>query len=385
MPAYKGKDGTWFVVMRSRNWSGESRQTTKRGFRTKKEALEYESICKMKDKSSLDLPFSAFVELYRKDKGMRIRENTWNMKNSIIDDKLMPFFGRIPINSITPRDVMNWQNKMIEYRDENGKPYSPTYLKTMHNQLSAILNHAVRYYDLHSNPAAKVGNMGKGKSQEMLFWTKEEYLKFSEAVMDKPLVYYSFEMLYWCGIRVGELLALTRKDIDLDRKTLSVTKSFQRINRRDVITPPKTEKSVRTIVMPDFLCEELREFIDSIYGIRDSDRLFPVSKSWLHREIVRGCKATGVKQIRVHDLRHSHVSLLINMGFSAVAIGSRVGHESVDITYRYAHMFPTEQTNMANKLDSERREAECLTRTATTTTDSVAEQSLSGSAPRNTT
>ena len=160
--------------MRSRDWSGESRQTTKRGFRTKKEALEYESICKMKDKSSLDMPFSAFVELYRKDKGMRIRENTWNMKNSIIDDKLMPYFGMIPINSITPRDVMNWQNKMIEYRGENGKPYSPTYLKTMHNQLSAILNHAVRYYDLHSNPAAKVGNMGKGKSQEMLFWTKEE-------------------------------------------------------------------------------------------------------------------------------------------------------------------------------------------------------------------
>lgn len=195
MPAYKGKDVTWFVVMRSHDWSGESRQTTKRGFRTKKEALEYESICKIKDKSSLDMPFSAFVELYRKDKGMRIRENTWNMKNSIIDDKLMPYFGRIPINSITPRDVMNWQNKMIEYRGENGKPYSPTYLKTMHNQLSAILNHAVRYYDLRSNPAVKVGNMGKGKSQEMLFWNKEEYLKFSEAVMDKPLVYYSFDVV----------------------------------------------------------------------------------------------------------------------------------------------------------------------------------------------
>ena len=81
------------------------------------------------------------------------------------------------------------------------------------------------------------------------------------------------------------------------------------------------------------------------------DRLFPITKSYLHREIQRGCRTSGVKKIRVHDLRHSHVSLLINMGFSAVAIGNRVGHESVDITYRYAHMFPTEQTNMANRLD----------------------------------
>ena len=66
----------------------------------------------------------------------------------------------------------------------------------------------------------------------------------------------------------------------------------------------------------------------------------------------RGTTKSGVKRIRIHDLRHSHVSLLISLGFSAVAIGDRVGHESVDITYRYAHMFPSEQTNMADKLNS---------------------------------
>lgn len=385
MPAYKDKDGKWFLVLRSRDWSGKLRQTTKRGFSTKREALEYESVCRLKENASLDMPFSAFVELYRKDMGSRIREHTWLTKNSIIDDKLMPFFGKMPMNSISPRDIMKWQNSMMDYRDADGKPYSPTYLKTMHNQLSAIFNHAVRYYDLRSNPAAKVGNMGKGKSGEMLFWTKEEYLTFAEAIMDKPLAYYSFEILYWCGIRVGELLALTRKDIDLDNKTLSITKSFQRLKGRDVITPPKTDKSVRTIIMPDFLCEEIEEYINSLYGLRDSDRLFPVTKSWLHREIVRGCKASGVKQIRVHGLRHSHVSLLINMGFSAVAIGSRVGHESVDITYRYAHMFPTEQTDMADKLDFERRDKPCPEKTATATTDSEAEQSPSGSAPKSTT
>ena len=148
--------------------------------------------------------------------------------------------------------------------------------------------------------------------------------------------------------------SLTRKDFDLEAKTVSVTKSLQRLRGRDIITPPKTEKSIRTIVMPDFLCEEMEEYFNSLYGLRDTDRLFPFTKSYMHSEMLRGCKASGVKVIRIHDLRHSHISLLINMGFSAVAIGNRVGHESADITYRYAHMFPTEQTNMANKLNKER-------------------------------
>ena len=109
---------------------------------------------------------------------------------------------------------------MLNYRDKNGKAYSPTYLKTLHGQLSAILNHAVRFYGLKSNAAATAGCMGSEKHKEMLFWTKEEYLKFAEAMMDKPQSYYAFEVLYWCGIREGELLALTRADFALDRAAL---------------------------------------------------------------------------------------------------------------------------------------------------------------------
>lgn len=75
---------------------------------------------------------------------------------------------------------------MINYKDANGKAYSPVYLKTLHNQLSCIFNHAVKYYGLNVNPAAKVGNMGKAKNKEMLFWTKDEYHKFADAMMDNP-------------------------------------------------------------------------------------------------------------------------------------------------------------------------------------------------------
>ena len=206
--------------------------------------------------------------------------------------------------------------------------------------------------------------MGSEEHKEMLFWTKEEYLKFADVMMDKPLSYYAFEMLYWCGIRMGELLALTPKDFDFEKQTLTINKSYQRLNGRDVITTPKTKKSNRVIKMPKFLCEEMQEYIGMLYEVNENDRLFPITKHYLHHEMDRGAKLAGVKRIRIHDLRHSAISLLIEMGFSALAIAERVGHESIDITYRYAHLFPTKQTEMANKLDIERMEGdEAWTRT----------------------
>ena len=196
--------------------------------------------------------------------------------------------------------------------------------------------------------------MGKEQPKEMKFWTKSEYLQFAEAMMDKPVSYYAFEMLYWCGLRLGEMLALTPEDFDFEKKTVRINKSYQRIKKKDIITDPKTPKSVRTVSMPDFLAEEMKEYINSLYGVEGDDRIFQITKSYMHHEMDRGCTQTGVKRIRIHDLRHSHVSLLIEMGFSVVAIANRVGHESIDITYRYAHMLPTAQSEMATKLDIER-------------------------------
>jgi integrase len=196
--------------------------------------------------------------------------------------------------------------------------------------------------------------MGGEDHKEMQYWTKEEYLKFADVMMDKPVSYYAFEVLYWTGIRCGELLALTPADFNFERQELTISKSYQRLKGRDVITSPKTPKSNRTIKLPKFLCDEMKEYFGMLYEIKDSDRIFTVSKSYLHHEMDRGAKTAGVKRIRIHDLRHSAVSLLIEMGFSALAIAERMGHESIDITYRYAHLFPTRQTEMAEKLDIER-------------------------------
>lgn len=356
MAVYKDGD-KWRVIYRYTNYKGERKQTQKRGFVTKREAVAWEHEVMLRSESKLDMTFSSFFEIYEEDKKKRVKENTWESKSHIIRTKILPFFGERKIAEIEPKDVIAWQNELLAYKGENGEEYSTTYLKTIHSQLSAIFNHAVRYYHLPSNPAQKAGSMGSEEHKEMLFWTKEEYLKFADAMMDKPISYYAFEMLYWTGIRCGELLALTPKDFNFERQELIINKSYQRLNGRDVITTPKTKKSNRTIKMPKFLCEEMREYIDMLYEIGEDERLFQITKSYLHHEMDRGAKIAGVKRIRIHDLRHSAISLLIEMGFSALAIAERVGHESIDITYRYAHLFPTKQTEMADKLDAERMEA----------------------------
>ncbi len=357
MPAYKDRSkGTWYASFYCDSWTGTKQKKLKRGFKTKRDALEWEREFLQQKNADLNMTFANFVVRYTEDQKSRCKESTWASKEHIIETKLLPYFGKLKMCSITAQQIITWQNELINFKDANGKPYSPVYLKTIHNQLSAIFNHAVRYYNLRENPCKKAGSMGKKKNREMLFWTKEEYLRFAEAMMDKPMSYYAFEMLYWCGIREGELLALTPADFDFDRQTVTINKSYQRIGGRDIITDPKTPKSNRTIKMPEFLSEEMQDYIRQLYQIGENDRLFEITKSYLHHEMDRGAKAAGVKRIRIHDLRHSHISLLIELGYSAVAIADRVGHESIHITYNYAHLFPSTQSDMADRLNQFRKD-----------------------------
>ena len=293
--------------------------------------------------------FKNFVEIYLESMEHRIKENTLMTKQNIFYHHIVPYLGEMKLDEITPKDIIHWQDQVM--KDNN---YKQTYLKTIHNQLSALFNYAVRFYGLKSNPARLAGNMGKEEVGEMKFWTKEEYLTFSRAMMNKEESYHAFEILYWCGIRLGELLALTAEDFDFEKKTLRINKSYQHIKGKDVITTPKTRKSNRVLTLPDFLAEEMQDYISRLPYLKVDDRIFTITKSGLHHEMDRGCRETGVKRIRVHDLRHSHVSMLIEMGFSAVNIANRVGHESVKVTYRYAHMFPNKDLMIAKKLNISR-------------------------------
>lgn len=339
--------------VRIKDYTGKVIHKKKRGFATKKDALEWERDTINKATADMGMLFKDFVDLYFEDMGHRLKESTIISKHYMVDVKILPFFGKIPINEITAKDVRKWQNKLTAYRDKNGKPYAQTYLKTINNQLTAMFNYAVRYYDLHENPCKKAGSMGKSNAEEMLFWTKEEFEQFIEAVHDKSASYAAFNTLYYTGMRVGELCALTPADVDFENATISISKTFQRINGRDVIGTPKTAKSNRKVTIPQTLVNVLKEYMDKCYEIQPTDRLFPYTKSFLNHEMLRGCKKSGVKKIRVHDLRHSHASLLIEMGCQPLLIADRLGHEKIQTTLNtYSHLYPNKQAEIAQQLEN---------------------------------
>lgn len=345
------KTGKWLIQYRYTDWQGKRRKSTKRGFATKRKAEEWLRNFLITQKADFDMKFEDFWKMYCADMETRLREHTMRTKKYIVELKILPYFGNKRVNDITAADIRQWQNELIKMG------YSPTYLKTINNQLSAIFNYAVRYYDLKSNPCAKAGSMGKSKAEEMDFWTGEEFRKFIDSVMNKRLSYMAFMTLYWTGMRLGELLALNPKDVDLEKRTISITKSYQRLGKKDVITPPKTPKSKRVITIPEFLAADIKDYMDSLYELQENDRLFPITKYYLEHEMQRGIKESGVKRIRVHDLRHSHASMLIELGFSPLEIANRLGHEKVETTLNtYAHLYPNKQTKLAERLDSEYRE-----------------------------
>ena len=166
--------------------------------------------------------------------------------------------------------------------------------------------YGLEHVEQHLNPCRKAGAIGKSKGEPKDFWMQEEFNVFLETVSDKPETRKAFLLLYWTGMRIGELLALTYNDINLEEKTISINKSYQRLKGKDMITQPKTPKSIRVITMPDFLAEEFREYCSHLYGIMKKERLFRFTKSHMEHCMATGIERSGVKRIRLHDLRHSH-------------------------------------------------------------------------------
>ena len=350
MPAYKDeKTGKWFAKFYYTNWQGIKKQKWKRGFATKKEALGFERDFLEQQSANPDMTFQNLYEIYMEDMAARLKQSTLLTKKAVLQTHILPFFGSKPINEIKASDVRRWQAKLMSSPNN----YSQTYLKKINTELNSIINYAKRFYDLNTNPCGKAGTIGKAKAEEMDYWTYDEYIAFREGVKDKPLSYICIEVLYWTGMREGELLALSPADIDLDNKTISINRTYQRIEGKDVFTSPKTRKSKRKIPIPDFLCQELSDYIQSRYMLDADERLFPVTKSYLSHEMIRGCKNTGVKKIRIHDIRHSHASLLINQGCDALMLADRLGHEKVSTTLNtYSHLFPHKQQELVHSLES---------------------------------
>ena len=149
----------------------------------------------------------------------------------------------------------------------------------------------------------------------------------------------------------AELLALTLADLDFDENTIHITKSLQHKANGDIVTPPKTDNGIRTITMPETIMQEIEDYTHKIYGIKPSDRVFTFTKSLIRGNMKRGAEKAEIPFIRIHDMRHSHVSLLINMGFSPHLIAERIGDTVQMVNSTYGHLYPSKHNEVAEKLN----------------------------------
>ncbi len=220
-------------------------------------------------------------------------------------------------------------------------------------QVSAIFNFACKYYRLPENPARICGFMRKKNADCMLFWTVDEFKRFIEAVSDKIVSTTVVNLLFWSGMRSGEMLALTLNDFNFDENTVSINKNYARLDNEDLTLELKTPKSKRKVALPLSICNLVKSYAEKLVDYEPSERLFTVTKHYLKHEMERGCKKSGVKVIRIHDLRHSHASLLIEMGFSPLLISERLGYEDIKTTLQtYSHLYPNKQGEVAERLQS---------------------------------
>lgn len=345
MPVFKDESrGTFYVKTYYTDYTGVKKQKLKRGFKLQRDAKEWERSFLEKIQGTPTMTFQALYDLYAEDLKTHAKESTSRSQLNLIEKHVLPYWKNKRINEITPADVRKWQ---IELKSGTLGEYSQ-YMANC--RLSSVFNFAMRYYNLRANPCRMVKTIGK-VHRSLNFWTLEEFNTFLPTVEDS-ILRVAFLTLFYTGIRCGELLALTVKDFDAEQKTITIRGTFHRFNKTDMITEPKTDNSKRIITIPDFLAREIQGVIIRIYEPEPDDRIFQtVTSSRLYTAMNKGTTAANVKRIRVHDLRHSHVSLLINMGFEPILIAERIG-DSVDMVNRiYGHLYPNRHREVADQLE----------------------------------
>ena len=354
MPVYKDeKRHSWYVLVCYKDWTGELKRKMKRGFKKQSEAKEWERDFLNQSKNSCDMTVSALYDLYLADISSRVVDTTLETKKNIFENHIIPYLGKLSVNKVKPVTIREWQSTLMKEtkidKDKKEIPkYSKTYLHTINSQLNALLNYAVRYYGLSSNPCHSAGSMGKKQANKMQFWTDTQFNR-AISLCQNPSKKLAFEIMFWCGLRVGECLALRPKDI-IDGK-IRVDKTFKKQDGEIVKSGPKSENSYRIVPVPNFLREDIEDYISLLYGLKPEDRIFYFGKGTLNRELNQLADAADLPRIRIHDLRHSHAAILIDMGYSISAVAERLGDTEKVVMETYAHLYPNVQDKIVTDLD----------------------------------
>ena len=343
MPAYKNRQRcSWYCSFYFTDWQGRRRKKKKEGFKTKRAAQEWERKFLELYAGSPDICFSTLVTAYEKYHQENPRPLTHYTKTSMIAHHILPYFARFPIAQIGRQQILAWKNTL------SAKNFRPLYARQIYCLLKSIFAFAMEHYHLPANPCSSREHFGSQR-KAIRYWTSDEFRQFAMQ-LKKPCHIMAFYLLFWTGMRSGELLALTWADIDFTCNAISISKSFARLHRQDIVTAGKTSSSQRVVIMPAFLAAMLKDFQKRTTN--PQGRIFPYTRNMLHFTLKKGLQAAGLKEIRLHDLRHSHASLLINAGFRPIDVADRLGHANPGITLAiYSHFYESKRTALAEKLN----------------------------------
>ena len=286
------------------------------------------------------MTFRQLSDLYFEDMRQRLRPQSIALKDSLCRCHILPFFQDTALKDITPGMVRKWEAELIS---SGLSEYTQLHI---YNTMSIMLNYAVKFYGLHSNPCSKAGKVGKA-TKSMQFWTLTQFQEAMQHVPD-PVSHTAFHLLFFGGFRIGELLALTPADIDQEHNSIQINKT----HHKDGSTgKPKTERSYRTVIMPGRIMELLKDYTGQLYRPRQADRIFPYNSPRLQKDLRKAAVAADLPGIRLHDLRHSHVSMLIDQGCTPLLIADRIG-DTVDMINKvYGHLYPNRQQEIADRLN----------------------------------
>ncbi len=348
MAVYKDKNTkNWVVTLRYRDHEDKIRRRAKRGFKTKKEAKSWEEgfLKSIQTSSKLYQTLDDFYIRYLGDINHKIRSSTKIHKQRIYRLYIKETLGHKIIEEISNQDILKWHSFILS------KNYKPSFSRSIHNQLTAVFNHAVRYYDLKENPMHKTEAIGSEKHEPIKVWTQDDFDTFIK-VVDNPLYKMSFITLFYTGIRIGELIALKYKDVNLEKGYLDINQTARFIKGEYIFSQPKTKTSKRIVTLPSFLVKLFKDYFNTFENLEEDDQIFKTCKNkmWYYMDIY--AKRAKIDKIRIHDLRHSHASLLINQGIQPIIVQERLGHDTIQTTLRtYAHLYPNKQYELAAFID----------------------------------
>lgn len=347
MAIYKNKNNNTYYIRLYINVNGKRKQIQRGSFNSKLKAklAEEELMLKSELDTTQNITFIELYNVYLRSKTMNLKPQSIRSLKSRFNNHILPFFKDFHIYDISINDYLDWKEKIISLN------FSYKYNSNLHGALVSIFNFAIDNYNLPKNVAVSGGNFSKyNYLPNVNFWTYDEFSQFISVVDDK--VYYClFNVLFYTGARIGELLALKWHDFKNDYIDINKTLAKCKSNNQYVITTPKTKTSIRTIKL-DLntikLLNDLKHYYSSFSNYNDDFYIFggafPLSHTTVGRKKDEYCSIAHVKKIRIHDFRHSHASFLLSNNVPISVISKRLGHKDINTTMSvYSHFIPDDE------------------------------------------